>query len=132
VIQNSLARLSWSPAPRGQPAVGQHELAALLRDAAATVRKTITGMQSLLVDIYPPNVRSAGLVPSLDDLATCLRAAYVSDGARVPAGHLRHAVAKHVTITVFRRADATVLALHDDGIGSSSPNCSGLASRGWD
>lgn len=121
-------------------AVGQHDLAAVLRDAAATVRKTITGMRSLLVDIYPPNLRTSGLVPALDDLATSLRSREVEVSFDLAPdvvtdldptterliyrvvheclhNTMRHALAKHVTITVSRHADATVLSVHDDGIG---------------
>jgi len=120
--------------------VEQHELAAQLRDAAATVRKTITGMRSLLVDIYPPNLRTSGLAPALDDLATSLRSRDVEVTFDLepdavtdldPATErliyrvvheclhntMRHALAKQVTITVTRDADATVLAVHDDGVG---------------
>jgi len=121
-------------------AVEQHELAALLRDAAATVRKTITGMRALLVDIYPPNLRTSGLAPALDDLATSLRSREVEVTFDLepdavtdldPATErliyrvvheclhntMRHALAKHVTITVTRDAGATVLTVQDDGVG---------------
>lgn len=121
-------------------AVGQHDLAAVLRDAAATVRRTITGMRSLLVDIYPPNLRTSGLVPALDDLATSLRCPEVEVSFDLAPdavtdldptierliyrvvheclhNAMRHALAKHVTITLNRHVDGTELSVHDDGIG---------------
>ena len=55
---------SWSPrrsrspaAPRTPPRGATTELAERLRDAGETVRTSIGGMRSLLVDIYPPNLR---------------------------------------------------------------------------
>ena len=48
-------------------------LAEQLGDAAETVRRSIAGMRSLLVDIYPPNLAMAGLVVALEDLTTSLR-----------------------------------------------------------
>jgi signal transduction histidine kinase len=134
------ASFAVSSAAARATAVGQHDLAAALRDAAATVRKTITGMRSLLVDIYPPNLRTSGLVPALDDLATSLRSREVEVSLDLapdavtdldPATErliyrvvheclhntMRHARAKHVTITLSRHADATVLSVRDDGIG---------------
>ena len=121
-------------------AVGQHDLAAELRDAAGTVRRTITGMRALLVDIYPPNLRTSGLAPALDDLATSLRSREVEVTFDLepdavtdldPATErliyrvvheclhntMRHALAKQVTIAVTRQAGATVLTVDDDGVG---------------
>jgi two-component system NarL family sensor kinase len=47
----------------------QHELADHLRSAAETVRTSLGGLRSLVVDIYPPTLRSAGLPAALRDLA---------------------------------------------------------------
>ena len=138
-------------------AVDQPDLASVLRDAAATVRKSITGMRSLLVDIYPPNLRTSGLVPALDDLATSLRSREVEVSFDLAPdvvidldstterliyrvvheclhNTMQHALAKHATITVTRQPEATVLSVHDDGIGfeptevlhDGNRNCMGL------
>jgi signal transduction histidine kinase len=48
---------------------GDQQLAADLRVAAATVRTGMGGLRSLVVDIYPPTLRSAGLPATLRDLA---------------------------------------------------------------
>ena len=52
---------------------GHGDLAADLRGAATTVRTGIGGLRSLLVDIYPPSLASAGLRPTLEDLASSAR-----------------------------------------------------------
>ncbi|MCW2657975.1 MAG: integral rane sensor signal transduction histidine kinase, partial [Jatrophihabitans sp.] len=51
-------------------AAGDTMQAERLRDTAATVRSTLGSMRSLLVDIYPPSLRSAGLAAALRDLTT--------------------------------------------------------------
>ncbi len=107
-------------------ASGNHQLAADLHEAAATVRATIAGLRSLLVDLYPDRLSDAGLGAALDDLARPLRSRGVTvdlhtDTAvvasldeeatrlvyRVVRECLRnvakHAAAAHVTVTV--RAD---------------------------
>jgi signal transduction histidine kinase len=48
---------------------GDAERAADLESVAATVRDGVTGLRSLLVDIYPPSLRAAGLASALSDLA---------------------------------------------------------------
>jgi signal transduction histidine kinase len=53
--------------------VGEHDLAARLRAAAATVRHSIGGLRSLLVDIYPPSLATAGLPAALEDLVDGVR-----------------------------------------------------------
>jgi two-component system, NarL family, sensor kinase len=121
-------------------AIGQDELAEHLREAAATVRRGITGMRSLLVDIYPPGLESAGLVVALEDLTASLQPRGITptldlDPAAVAGldpcaerlvyrvahecllNTTRHALADHVTLSLRREDDATVLEIGDDGIG---------------
>jgi signal transduction histidine kinase len=50
--------------------------AAELREGAARTRQSVRALRTLLVDIYPPDLRRAGLGPALDDLA----AAYTGRG----------------------------------------------------
>jgi signal transduction histidine kinase len=52
---------------------GDETSAAQLEVAAGAVRSSIGGLRSLLVDIYPPALRSAGIVAALRDLAAPLR-----------------------------------------------------------
>jgi two-component system, NarL family, sensor kinase len=46
----------------------------MLATAAGAVRVSIRGLRSLLVDIYPPSLTTAGLVPALTDLTEVLAA----------------------------------------------------------
>lgn len=48
---------------------GDPKLAADLDTVASTVRDGVAGLRSLLVDIYPPSLHSAGLASALRDLA---------------------------------------------------------------
>ncbi|MBL8931582.1 MAG: integral membrane sensor signal transduction histidine kinase [Kineosporiaceae bacterium] len=49
------------------------EQVAHLRSAATAVRSSVGALRTLLVDIYPPNLASAGLVVALEDLGSGLR-----------------------------------------------------------
>ena len=113
-----------------------------LHDAAATVRGSITGVRSLLVDIYPPSLRDAGLDAALHDLVSVT-------GARVPDVSLRldvdaeaangldpeaqeavfrvaqealrnaadHARATHIGVLISRLGQGCQLEVSDDGVG---------------
>lgn len=120
-------------------ALGDESLARELRRAAAAVRSSIGGLRSLLVDIYPPSLASAGLAAALDDLAAQagsrgLRVVVdLADGAaealdeeqqrlvyRVTQECLRNAArhAPSAAVTVALRADGpAVLDVVDDGPG---------------
>ncbi|TKV60587.1 integral membrane sensor signal transduction histidine kinase [Nakamurella flava] len=52
---------------------GRDQAATELRQAAATVRSSIGGLRSLLLDIYPPRLADGGLTAALQDLAGELR-----------------------------------------------------------
>jgi two-component system, NarL family, sensor kinase len=54
--------------------MGDQRLAEDLRGAARTLRSGIGGLRSLLVDIFPANLRTGGLADALVDLAAPLRA----------------------------------------------------------
>ena len=74
VVQD-LAATSFSLAGSTERArsLGDDALANDLGTVASTVRGTIGGLRSLLVDIYPPSLENAGLAPTLDDLASTAR-----------------------------------------------------------
>jgi two-component system NarL family sensor kinase len=82
--------------------------------AAGTVRTSIGGLRSLLVDIYPPSLRTAGLAASLRDLVAPLRSRDVEVGLEVPDGielpapveALIFRVAQECLRNVARHADA--------------------------
>jgi signal transduction histidine kinase len=121
-------------------ALGDATLAGDLRRAAAAVRSSIGGLRSLLVDIYPPSLSSAGLAAALNDLATQagsrgLRVELdLADGVadsldeeqqrlvhRVTQECLRnaaqHAPSAQVTVSLRGEGDGTVLDVVDDGPG---------------
>jgi two-component system NarL family sensor kinase len=138
-VVQELAAASFAVAGSAQDAAtrGDDELAARLRDAAQTVRTSIGGMRSLLVDIYPPSLRAAGLAPALRDLAATVRAnvsVAVDDDAaqaltpeqqeavfRVAQECLRnaatHADAREITLVLQRDSGASRLEIADDGVG---------------
>ncbi len=106
-----------------------------LATAADRTRKAVGSLRTLLVDIYPPNLRDAGLTAAIEDLAngldaevhldlqagldlddTCQQAFYRI--AREATHNIaKHARARHVNISL-RRNDRTVsLVIDDDGRG---------------
>jgi two-component system NarL family sensor kinase len=75
VVQElAAASFSVSGASERASSRGDAELAGILHGAALTVRGAIAGLRSLLVDIYPPSLRAAGLPAALGDLAGGIRA----------------------------------------------------------
>jgi len=118
------------------------DLARQLRQTVATVRGSIAGLRSLLVDIYPPSLASSGLPVALEDLAGPLRARGVDVHVDLPAADSRRLaadterlvyrlvheclanVAKHAeasTVLVSLRQEGEdgqlVLDVVDDGVG---------------
>jgi signal transduction histidine kinase len=128
-----------SAAGRAEKA-GQPELAALLTETAGTVRRGITGMRSLMVDIYPPSLETSGLAVALEDLVTSLQSRDIAvlldlapDASRdltpekerlvYRVAHecllncTRHALATQLTVSLVREDGMTVLEIADDGVG---------------
>jgi signal transduction histidine kinase len=137
-----LAATSFTVAGAAERAAGsgQPELADMLATAAGAVRASIRGLRSLLVDIYPPSLTTAGLVPALTDLTEVLAARSIvthlnlaeDAAARLPPDRqqlvfriareclrnaARHASARNVGVRLFRHGHATVLEINDDGMG---------------
>jgi two-component system NarL family sensor kinase len=121
-------------------AAGEPEQAAELHSAAASVRANIGSLRSLLVDIYPPNLRSAGLPAAIEDLANALRSRGIDAAVDIDtqvAGQLpaddtrlvfqvtqeclrnvvKHAGARSVTIALTDAGDHVRLDIVDDGEG---------------
>jgi len=118
---------------------GQTGTAADVRRVAASVRGNIRVLRSLLVDIYPPSLATAGLEQSLRDLADTVRGRGVdvrvelaadlphqSEAARrlvfrVAQECLRnaatHAAPCAVALSLHADGDRTVLTVADDGPG---------------
>ena len=139
VVQD-LAATSFTVAGSAERAAGAGlvDLAQELRSAAGTVRTSIGGLRSLLVDIYPASLAAAGLGAALEDLAGSVRARGMSvlvdigptpglDAAgeqlvfRVAQECLRnagrHSSAAVVTVRLHTSRDGVLLDVQDDGAG---------------
>ncbi len=134
------ASLVVSSAAARSTAADDPGLASDLRGAADTVRRGIRGMRTLLVDIYPPNLETSGLLPALEDHVSSLGARDINvlmdlDPAAVEqldpdqerlfyrVAHecllnvVRHAQAHNVTVSLHSDGRAPVLEVQDDGVG---------------
>ena len=104
-VVQQLAAASFAIAGDAERAArrGELELAAGLRATAGTVRATMAGMRSLLVDLYPPSLRSGGLAPALRDLAGTVSGTAVQVSLDVDAA-LAEELAPEVQESVYRVA----------------------------
>jgi signal transduction histidine kinase len=139
VVQD-LAATSFTVAGAAERAasLGQPALANDLRSAAGTVRTSIGGLRSLLVDIYPASLAAAGLAAALDDLAASVRSRGMTVTVDVQpqtgldqAGErlvfrvaqeclnnvARHAAATTVSLRLRRIEEYVQLEIDDDGVG---------------
>ncbi len=119
---------------------GRRDLGEVLTSAAAAVRGTIGGLRSLLVDIYPPSLRTAGLVAALTDLAGTVQSRDIDVRLDVPADNITgldeqqerlvfrvaqealrntasHAAASRVELALVIAGDKVLLTVCDDGMG---------------
>jgi signal transduction histidine kinase len=80
-----LAAASFAVAGGAESAAarGDATLAGRLRTAAVAVRTSMGGLRSLVVDIYPPSLRNAGLATALNDMAAAVTAGTVPIDVRV-------------------------------------------------
>lgn len=133
------ASFSLSGAASRASAIGDDELTADLNATATTLRDSIGGLRTLLVDIYPETLESAGLLEVLRDLATTLRSREIAvhldlpevdPGLGADADRLvfrivheclqnvrRHSSASNVRVSLHRGETGTVVEVADDGTG---------------
>jgi signal transduction histidine kinase len=142
-VVQQLAAASFAVAGEAQRAAadGDPRLSARLQDHAGTVRDAIAGLRSLLVDIYPPSLRTSGLAAALSDLARTTRGSGAHVDVRVDEAAadalpeasreavfrvaqeslrnaVRHADATSVALRLFAEEDGTiVLEIEDNGQG---------------
>jgi signal transduction histidine kinase len=111
---------------------------ATLRQAAAATRRGIRQLRTLLVDLYPSNLRHEGLESALGDLLARAQSDGIETACTFDPGvalseadealafrvaqeamrnTLRHADAKHIDITVGAVDGRTALVVSDDGRG---------------
>jgi two-component system NarL family sensor kinase len=144
VVQD-LAATSFAVAGAAERAMslGQPGLADEVRSAADTVRASIGGLRSLLLDIYPPSLATAGLEAALTDLVSTLRARGTAvlleigqDTGLDAAGErlvyrvaqeclnniARHASATNVEVRLERLERNAVLSINDNGVGFDAPD----------
>jgi two-component system, NarL family, sensor kinase len=117
----------------------QRDLGDDLETVAATLRDSIGGLRTLLVDIYPDTLESSGLIGVLRDLAATLRSRDIEVHLDVPdtdpglgadldrivfriaheclANVRRHSSARNAWVTLAVAPDQVVLEIADDGVG---------------
>jgi signal transduction histidine kinase len=137
VVQD-LAGVSFTLAAEAERLDGADAGAATaLREGAARTRDSIRSLRSLLIDIYPPSLHSAGLPAALSDLATTYtgrglattlhaedpplddateRLLFRSAQEVLRNAH-RHAAAAHATIHLHQPDEEIVMEIADDGRG---------------
>jgi len=139
VVQD-LAGVAFGLAPLADEAerAGDTERAGALRDAVARLRQGVRDLRTLLVEIHPPRLESAGLESALGDLLSPLEADGIATGLQVEDGAgprasdpllyraareairnaREHAAPSSVTVTVSGGpAQARRLVVRDDGRG---------------
>jgi len=105
--------------------------AAALRDAIARLRQGVRGLRTLLVEIHPPTLESAGLEAALHDLLSPLVAAdivtelYVADSAAAgsPRDALIYRAAREAVRNAQAHADATMVCVE---VSNPTPNTTRL------
>jgi signal transduction histidine kinase len=87
VVQD-LAGVAFGLAPIAADALrrGDQDEARVLDDAVDTLRQGVRDMRTLLVEIHPPRLETAGLEPVLDDLLSPLRAEGIETALSVRDG----------------------------------------------
>jgi two-component system NarL family sensor kinase len=87
VVQD-LAGVAFGLAPMAADAArrGDEEEARVLNESVDTLRQGVRDMRTLLVEIHPPRLETAGLAPVLDDLLSPLRADGVETELNVEEG----------------------------------------------
>nr|MBA2560903.1 sensor histidine kinase [Propionibacteriales bacterium] len=153
VVQD-LAGISFGASAMAHELGDRPDVAQRLASLATGVRHSLRALRSLLVEIYPPDLRTEGLAAALDDLVAPAIAAGIrvdlqvsdTDGVREEATALvwrvaqetvrnavRHGRPTSIGIDVTISGDRLVLEVVDDGAGfdpSSVPHGDHLGLRG--
>jgi signal transduction histidine kinase len=139
VVQD-LVGVSYTLAAQAQALHGDGDgrATATLTDGARRTRDSITSLRTLLVDIYPPSLRRAGLRAAMADMARTTTSRGVATTVVIPEdlqlderteelvfrsaqealrNTVKHAGASSAAVKVYRDADRAVLEVTDDGSG---------------
>jgi two-component system, NarL family, sensor kinase len=137
VVQD-LAGTAFALSAAARDAGTDTETARRLEPMASSLRASLRSLRSLLVEIYPPDLRADGLGAALEDLVAPAAAAGVTarvevyDVAHASAdavrlvwrvaqeavrNALRHSGASHLTVQVRQVGDRLTLDVTDDGAG---------------
>lgn len=137
VVQD-LAGLSFAASATARELDDRPDLARRLDSFGSGVRHSLRALRSLLVEIYPPDLRTEGLAAALDDVVAPAIAAGVAvqldvggtDGASDDSiglvwraaqeairNSLRHGRPTRLDVTVASERDNLVLTVNDDGAG---------------
>jgi two-component system NarL family sensor kinase len=132
VVQD-IAGVAFGLAPLAEDAARRDSPreAAALRDAVARLRQGVRGLRTLLVEIHPPTLESAGLEAALHDLLSPLVAAdivtelYVADSAAAgsPRDSLIYRAAREAVRNAQAHADATMVCVE---VSNPKPNTTRL------
>ncbi len=143
VVQD-LAGISFGASATAREIADRPEMARRVEALATGVRQSLRALRSLLVEIYPPELRTAGLAAALDDVVAPALAAGIAvnleidDTAGVPEdataltwrvaqeavrNAVRHGRPKSLTVRVSVHDNVLSLLVEDDGVGfdPSSP-----------
>src|SRR5581483_1996162 len=93
----------------GAAAAPRDQLASVLRRGATATRQSMRQLRSLLVEIYPPNLRETGLEAALNDLAARVAAAGIDVHTEVSAPRASDETER----LVFRTAQEAVRNVRD-------------------
>jgi signal transduction histidine kinase len=144
-VVQQLVAASFIAAGQAQHAAadGDESRAESLQSVAATVRDSVAGLRSLLVDIYPPSLRSAGLASALHDLASGASGhgaavvadvdAEVADAAPEKQQEVMFRIAQEALRNALRHAEAGHITLRlAAGPDEASPDQAGRDGTGLD
>jgi two-component system, NarL family, sensor kinase len=120
VVQD-IAGVAFGLAPLAEDAERRNapQESAALKDAVARLRQGVRGLRTLLVEIHPPTLESAGLEAALHDLLSPLVAngiateLFVADGAAAGSKHdpLIYRAAREAVRNAQSHADATMVCV---------------------
>ncbi len=140
VVQD-LAGTSFALSATARDLDDRPETASRLETLGSGVRHSLRTLRSLLVEIYPPDLRTEGLGAALDDLVAPATAAGIDVELRVAdttgvrddvvalvwrtaqetvRNAMRHGAPQRLTVELTRPAGMLVLEVSDDGVGFDS------------